>query len=253
MGPYRPLPSCPKNQILPSNISSSRSFGEDEPGGRNPGRKVCDRIIESKENYSALKKGSVDMETFQEDILDKSGGTFYNYRFDMDLYGFIKRQQRGKKVTITQRYIDVADPVREDDRLQAKRDAVREIELLRELISDGFDDTISEKDLRIWLIEEKSISRDSIKEKHLSKAHKIFMENYTYLKSEEEEEKMEERKADEEKTMPSSSPEEMEEVKFGEIRAWLPKENLQEQWKIFKETMQAYVKSKATREGNGEE
>lgn len=217
--------------------------------------KICDLIIEVGRQYKNLDEGIVSEETFQKEIIRRKGGAYTAYKFDLGVYGFIERISRGQ-IRITKLFIDVANPIREEDRIRAKTEAVRNVRLLREIYEDGFTDSFSKDDLRIWLVEKKGVSRSEIDENKLDLIRKLYIEAYPYFKREKEVSGME--KTQPEITQPQLpvstqqisqpviqptqvAPEEEEELKLGNIiRITFPKDNV-ETWKRVKKIVDIYL------------
>lgn len=73
----------------------------------------------------------------------------------MSLYGLIERIAKGQ-IQISKLFLDIADPVREEDREKAKVEAVRNVQLFKDMYEGGLTDRISEANLRYWLVEKRT-------------------------------------------------------------------------------------------------
>jgi len=138
-------------------------------------------IIEIGRRYSNLEEGIISEGTFQSEIIGRKGGTYSRYKYDMNLYGFIERIAKGQ-IRITKLFLDIANPLREEDREKAKLKAVRNIQLFKDMYEYGFKDTFSEDDLRMWLVEKKDVPRSKIDKGKLELIRKLYIEAYPYLR-----------------------------------------------------------------------
>lgn len=143
--------------------------------------KVSNLIIEVGQRFNSVTAGEVDEDIFQEEYIQKSGGTYQSYRYSMERYGFIYRSKGSDVVELTELFEKVADPLETEAREEAKTEAVRNVQLLTELFQSEISRTVSLEDLRRHLVVDIGIPKGEIEQKQLERLEKLYESAYPYL------------------------------------------------------------------------
>jgi len=224
---------------------------------------IVDLIDEAAARAQGLKEGPLDEEMFQEEVLDRRGGSYSRYRFSLQQYGFIERSHGADEVELTELFVDVADPIQPEDRENAIQKAVHNIDLFRELYADDIDPDTAETDFRIWLTQNLNLPRDKADSDTIDDLRNLYGPAYRYLRQsdtddetaqrEESGQEQEESRGDRRNTQ-SPEPEskepvkDMEEFRIGDNVVKLPKENMEDEWRSLKAVVDAYIESRQGRD-----
>lgn len=205
-------------------------------------------------------EGEIDEETFREEVLQRRGGSYSRYRFDLQLFGFIERSHGADEVEITSLFLNVADPVPRSARDEAISEAVTNVDIFVKMFSAGFEPGFSERELRVWLIQELNVPRGEAQEDAIQELRELYEPAHPHLKrnsdngesKQDEESRSENTSEDSGQSIPSDSqrPEEvqndeqkMEVIQIGNKYVRLPKENIGDEWQMLKTTVDAYINS----------
>jgi len=223
-----------------------------------------DRIVELVDeaaNRVTISSETVSEDTFKSEIINKAGGTYNRYRYSLQLYGLIEREYGSEEVTITDLFVNIADPLGENDREEAIRTVVGNIVLFVEMYEADFGPEFSDREFRKWLIEDKSVPRKKISQDQISEirslydsAFEYFVDLFTTEKDEidqtDEPEGEKKEKGDASIEVPSghsagpnSSDTDIEEIRIGNKVVMLPKEDVKKEWKVLRATVDAYINS----------
>jgi len=219
-------------------------------------------LIDEAGNRVQVQEETISEDTFQQDVIDRAGGTYSRYRASLKQYGFIERERGADEVKITDLFVHVADPLDAEDRENAISRAVENIDFFAEMYEAGFGPEFTSREFRKWLIEEKGVLRknaepDTIED--LRKKYAIAFEYFSESEKPTEEEQEKQNKSDEEHEADSpgengqqaklplsdnKNPDgEVEEIRVGNRAVVLPKENIEREWHILRATVNAYVES----------
>jgi hypothetical protein len=216
------------------------------------------------EAYSRVnvQPGELDEETFQEEVLQRRGGSYSRYRYSLQQYGLVKRQHGADEVEITEPFVDIADPVPKEARKDAISEAVRNVQILEDMHEAGFEPGFSDRELRVWLIQEMGVPRDKANEEAVKTLRELYVPAHPYFDREKEEAAGEDGETKDEvmpdkpeadgaagtgppnagaAPPPAGDDGEYEEFQIGDRYVRLPKEDLAEEWELLKATVDAYV------------
>jgi len=184
--------------------------------------------------------------------LTPRGGRFSNKISSLIHYGFLEKTSDGK-VKLTELAKEILYPIGNSD-IEAMKKAFFSIQLFRDLY-EQYGDSVTVEQIEWFLKEKANADPREVKEK-AREIHKIYIEGLTQISNIEKQEELisdevtdrgEESMIEKETLKP---PEGIEEIKFGDVRIWLPPTEegvkIAEQLiKLFKETR---LKSKEERE-----
>lgn len=221
-----------------------------------------------------VQTGELDEETFQEEVLQRRGGSYSRYRYSLQQYGFLKRQHGADEVEITDLFVEVADPVPREARQNAIAEAVRNVPILQEMYEAGFQPGFADRELRVWLIQEMGVPRDKANDGAINDLRELYEPAHPYfdegtgaagLDEEDEPEDMPGEPGDGETPAPRTpgtdgpappgdADDEYEEFQIGDRYVRLPQEDLANEWELLKATVNAYVEQlKEDDEGGGDD
>jgi hypothetical protein len=225
-------------------------------------------LIEETGERIQVQAETVSEETFQEDYIDRSGGTYNRYRYSLQLYGFIGREYGSDEIQINDSFVDIADPLNPEDKENAIYQSVRNVSIFVDLFSADFGPDFSSRQLRKWLIEDKSVPRKKVEPDDIEDLREKYAVAHEYLResSEDAEDEVKDETETqegqtklvepeennnntpdtEETTVPTQNTElrgeeEIEEFRIGNKAVYLPKENIEKEWNLLRATVDAYI------------
>lgn len=225
---------------------------------------VVELIDEAATRLQQVQAEAIDEETFQDQVIQRHGGSYNRYRFSLQLYGFLDRQHGADEVELTDLFVDVADPIPKSKRTEAIIQALENVPVLWEMHEADFDPDVNTEKLRVWLVQGLNIPREDADEEVARELKKLYEPAYSYLEqaSEDDEEEPDETESPETQDEPvdsdgagddgplepnlppgsgGSDGTEYEEFHIGDRYVRLPKENLAQEWELLKATVDAYV------------